>query len=100
MQAAVLSMHADWKMCGSYGWLSPVSLPLETRCQKKCLLYRGRLPDTSARRTDGTRELRLTDEKGAYHQIHTHSMHSHTELHQKCLWLHTLVGNSLLLWSV
>ncbi len=42
---AVLSMHVDWKMCGSCGWLSPVSLPLKNSCQEKCLLYRLWLPD-------------------------------------------------------
>lgn len=42
---AVLSMNVDWKMCGSCGWLSPVSLPLKNTCQEKCLLYRLWLPD-------------------------------------------------------
>lgn len=42
---AVLNMHVDWKMCGSCGWLSPLSLPLKYSCQEKCLLYRLWLPD-------------------------------------------------------
>lgn len=31
---AFLSMHVDWGMCGSCGWLSPVSLPLKTLAKR------------------------------------------------------------------
>lgn len=31
---AFLSMHVDWRMCGSCGWLSPVSLPLKTLAKR------------------------------------------------------------------
>lgn len=34
---AALCMLVDWKMCGSCGWLSPVSLPLKKKKKKETL---------------------------------------------------------------
>lgn len=82
---AALYMHVDWKMCGSCGWLSPVSLPLKKKerkkkntCQEKLLLYGLWLPDAGDNGWN-CRGKRWRDETGSSGQPHRTDMSTKTQ---------------------